>query len=586
MSPVTDLNFNDISSEAMRSAGMGIFKKEYNNNRYIISNNELLGLGSNILSFDEFNNYASQDSIEPFIGGSSSDNDDLGLEKVFAFEVPGKIKIWIKTISFKKETTDKGEKIVWGVFRVLDNRKPDSAEAVDIFSNIIVRQKNISRFLSSFIENHDLDCTINNILMEILLLFGGSRCYIFEFDHKKVLQKLLYEVDAPGIAKENNWPPTIPLEATPYLNSMIRENKPLIISDISDYSKNDEKGSTILTEQKVKSLMIVPMPYSGGIKGYLGIDTLTEKRVWSVLEYQLLASFATMIGICMDYTGMLDMIHKLSFELEETNNRLKDSKNQFKEQDNNYLTFVSNISYEIRTQLNAIMGFANIMSIDEKKFSKENRYFLSVIRNNSENLLNMITSILNRIKPNRQTGGLVNGDKNETDRLSTKKELHNFDAKAETSNNNVDTLNDLNSLLSIVNSENSVVKKFGSNDKIENDPVILIVEDNESNFRLLSILLKQYAILWAEDGVTAIDIYNKHKPDLILMDIQLPCEDGLSATKRIREVDTQTPIIAITANAMDSVRKKAFDAGCNEFLVKPVNNQLLKEIIEKYLKSS
>ena len=92
----------------------------------------------------------------------------------------------------KKEATEKGEKIVWGTFRILDNRKPDSAEAVEILSNIIVRQKNISRLLSAFIDNNDLDSAINNILAEILLLFGGSRCYIYEYDYESNIQKKIY----------------------------------------------------------------------------------------------------------------------------------------------------------------------------------------------------------------------------------------------------------------------------------------------------------------------------------------------------------------------------------------------------------
>ncbi len=576
MSTETGDNFNDISSEAMQSAGMGIFKKEFANSRYLISNYQLLGLDSGNISFEEFAKYAVQDHIEPSVGGYVTDENLHGIEKILSFEVPGRNKIWIKTINFKKEITDKGEKNVWGTFRILDNRKPDSTESVEIFSNIIVRQKNITRFLSSFTNDHDPDHTINNILTEILLLFGGNRCYIFEYDYGKGLQKKAYEAYSSNIGKEQFISSVIPLNDTPYLNTLINDNKPLIIPDISDFSKKDDTGFRIMADQKIISLMIVPLKYGGSIKGYLGIDTLGEKRMWSVLEYQLLASFTAMIGICMEYTGSVCRIQTLSSDLEETRNRLKDSKNQLKEQDNNYLMFFSNISYEIRTQLNAIMGFASIMSIDEKNFSKENRYYLSVIRDNAEALINMITNIINRINPDRQTVGSISGARKPANQSGTKNDWDNYYTEASKEDS---------TLLTIPEDEKPAINDSGTHDKIDNDPVILIVEDNESNFRLLSILLKQYALLWAEDGVTAIDIYNKHKPDLILMDIQLPREDGLSATRRIRKTDQDTPIIAITANAMDTIRKKAFDAGCDEFLVKPVNNNLLKDTIKKYLKT-
>ncbi|MBO7522282.1 MAG: response regulator, partial [Bacteroidales bacterium] len=117
----------------------------------------------------------------------------------------------------------------------------------------------------------------------------------------------------------------------------------------------------------------------------------------------------------------------------------------------------------------------------------------------------------------------------------------------------------------------------------DNDPVILVVEDNESNFILLSAILKSYSLLWAEDGPSALDMYYQHKPDLILMDIQLPGENGLVVTSKIRETDKKTPIIALTANAFESDKDVAMEAGCNEFLTKPVNFSTLKALIKKYL---
>lgn len=114
---------------------------------------------------------------------------------------------------------------------------------------------------------------------------------------------------------------------------------------------------------------------------------------------------------------------------------------------------------------------------------------------------------------------------------------------------------------------------------------ILVAEDTESNFLLLSIILrKQYEVLRAYNGEEAIILCREEKPDLILMDIKMPIMDGLEATKQIRRFNTQITIIALTANAYDSDREKAYEAGCNDYMAKPVVASKLREMIEHYLK--
>lgn len=102
---------------------------------------------------------------------------------------------------------------------------------------------------------------------------------------------------------------------------------------------------------------------------------------------------------------------------------------------------------------------------------------------------------------------------------------------------------------------------------------ILVAEDNESNFILMTYILKRhYEVMRAKNGQEAVDAVEKGGVDLILMDIKMPVKDGLEATKEIREKHSALPIIALTANAFDSDRQLAIDAGCNEFLSKPVSS--------------
>ena len=113
---------------------------------------------------------------------------------------------------------------------------------------------------------------------------------------------------------------------------------------------------------------------------------------------------------------------------------------------------------------------------------------------------------------------------------------------------------------------------------------ILIAEDNDSNFVLMSYILKKYyQFERAKNGQEAVELAEKNAYDLVLMDIKMPVMDGLEATKAIREKHPDLPIVALTANAFDSDRQLAVEAGCNDFLSKPVSSEACIETIKKLL---
>ena len=114
---------------------------------------------------------------------------------------------------------------------------------------------------------------------------------------------------------------------------------------------------------------------------------------------------------------------------------------------------------------------------------------------------------------------------------------------------------------------------------------ILIAEDNDSNYMLMTYILKShYEIFRAKNGVEAVEKAKAEAPDLILMDIKMPLMDGLEATRHIKAEVPDIPIIALTANAFDNDRQQAMDAGCDDFLSKPVSAALCLETIEKHIK--
>lgn len=115
---------------------------------------------------------------------------------------------------------------------------------------------------------------------------------------------------------------------------------------------------------------------------------------------------------------------------------------------------------------------------------------------------------------------------------------------------------------------------------------ILIVEDVMMNRELLVQLLEDdYRLLIAGDGEEAVDIALKQRPDLVLMDLSLPRVDGWEATRRIKADPAagSIPIIAVTAHAMQGDEARARDCGCDDYLSKPVDEDLLFSKLNAFL---
>ncbi len=121
-----------------------------------------------------------------------------------------------------------------------------------------------------------------------------------------------------------------------------------------------------------------------------------------------------------------------------------------------------------------------------------------------------------------------------------------------------------------------------------NIKTILVVEDNNLNMKLVRGLIKigKYRMLEANDAELGIQLIREQRPDLVLMDIQLPGMDGLSATKIIKEdPDLKAiPIVALTSYAMQGDKEKALAAGCTGYIAKPIDTRKFLENVSQYLK--
>ena len=132
---------------------------------------------------------------------------------------------------------------------------------------------------------------------------------------------------------------------------------------------------------------------------------------------------------------------------------------------------------------------------------------------------------------------------------------------------------------------NSRTIRVSTRTDVQNAPVILVAEDEDNNYELVKVVLsKRYRLLRAHNGIEAVTISEDEHPDLILMDIRMPDMNGLDATRIIKEVNHDVPVIALSAYAFDENIKEAKEAGCDEFLAKPFRVEELLDKIQKYLK--
>ena len=120
---------------------------------------------------------------------------------------------------------------------------------------------------------------------------------------------------------------------------------------------------------------------------------------------------------------------------------------------------------------------------------------------------------------------------------------------------------------------------------VQDAPLILVAEDEDSNYELVRIVLtKRYRLLRAHNGIEAVTLCEDEHPDLILMDIRMPDMNGLDATRIIKEVNHDIPVIALSAYAFDENIREAMAAGCDKFLAKPFKVEDLLDTVELYIK--
>ena len=140
----------------------------------------------------------------------------------------------------------------------------------------------------------------------------------------------------------------------------------------------------------------------------------------------------------------------------------------------------------------------------------------------------------------------------------------------------------------VLSNEDKIINRYNNKDVIKdfNKFKILVAEDNKTNQTLLKFILQQWNLPYdlAENGQQVLDKLKQDNYDLILMDIQMPIMDGYDASKKIRkELNVQVPIIAMTAHVLPTEKQKCIDAGMDDYISKPIDENIFLNMLEKYL---
>jgi CheY-like chemotaxis protein len=117
---------------------------------------------------------------------------------------------------------------------------------------------------------------------------------------------------------------------------------------------------------------------------------------------------------------------------------------------------------------------------------------------------------------------------------------------------------------------------------------VLLTDDNEDMVELVQLVLKNsgYRLITASDGTEAVEACLRQKPDLVLMDLNMPNMDGFEATKTLRQKGFANPIVVLTASESEQDRARARAAGCNEYILKTLEMADVEHMIDRYLSES
>lgn len=626
---VSGLNIEEIASAITRELPFGLWSIDMSS-RTIHGYNkfcEIIGVQSDDMTFDEFEQAVRVD-YRQFVRLAL---DELLDERKLNLIFPTNFR-WV---NLKLTHVDIDGKVAYGYLTecIFDSDfAPDNAH----LSGLLQKQSQIVSRLISRIEGGNIENLTQSILKDVMASLGADRVSVIEYDFQTKTQTCTYEVAGYNVQPRVNMVKNLPIDIVPWLSRVVAMSEVTFVSDLKSLPTETFNLLDLLCCKNVKSMAAIPLLHEEALVGYMLIDYISKshnvelsERNWlrtigHVVEYSvsIVNTERTHIDEKYHFDNIINNMpfgflhlrflynsqHRPHDMLIVDANRVVEKllgvngisgklvSNVFGRELQHMLTVCTNVAHvgekrivedffyvngrticadmfmsgyndlqcilstdiqmlfssnrevqsvarerlvsremqhAIRTNLNAILGFAELLSTESDEKAKEK--YMEIIKENAQSLLDS-AFIKNSISGDEATAEKTSGD------------------------------------TSAVSAGDGQKKR------------ILVAEDTESNYMLVSYILRNdYELIWAHDGVEALELYEKDHPDLILMDVRMPRLGGLTATSRIRETDKTTPIIALTAFAFESDKAKTLESGCSDFVSKPINAKALKDIVAKYI---
>ncbi len=526
-----------------------------------------------------------------------------------------------------------------------------------------------------------VDEAVNESLVMMGLFVQADRSYTFDYDWENDVCHNTYEWCRDGISAEIDNLQNVPLAMMRAWVVAHRQGKPMYVPDVFALPKGQERD--ILEPQGVKSVLTVPKMDQDKCIGFVGFDSVNNHHVYSDTEQQLLKIYAQLL------TNIKLRIH--------TEKELIAAKEKAEASDKLKTAFMQNISHEIRTPLNHIIGFSEILILEETSQDERNNVF-EHIQKGSNRLLDTITDYMDISL--LVTGNMIVNPKTTSIAKLLEKLLHQFSPHCLDKGLSIELIKNEQSpdvnlktdpelLLKLLSQliDNAIKFTFNggvdfgyqiresyveffvndtgkgiASDKLEiifepfkqaetfntrgyegsglglsiamgigqllggkiraesvygkgstfyfslslipteslrasakqtakplspvTNPLILIAEDDETNLKYLKLILKKagFDTVGAINGEEAIEkIRTTPAIKLVLMDIKMPVMDGLEATRQIKQLYPHIPVIALTAYAQAGDEHKVLQAGCDDYLAKPVGREALLSYVKRYV---
>ncbi|WP_455668015.1 sensor histidine kinase [Phocaeicola sp.] len=283
-------------------ARLGWWEADFNEGVYYCSEFlvDLLGIDGDKISFRDFGNLICEEYRERVLAEFNSFKMMDLYEQVFPIHTKYGIT-WVSTKVGDKTITDDGHVRVLGVLQCISRQRMNTQEKTVARLNELLYQLNgISCSLLDFLHSDDVTGVINKILGDVLHQFRGDRTYIVEYDKINHFQSYTHEITEVGIFHNKQTFQQEPIRYDRWWTQQMLSGTPIILFTPDGLPDEAADERQLLSDEKVKSVMAVPLNSKDGVWGYMGIDIIKEYREWTNEDYQWFASLANIISICME----------------------------------------------------------------------------------------------------------------------------------------------------------------------------------------------------------------------------------------------------------------------------------------------